>query len=122
MARNQDIHLTVLDAQSFNWLRGYYEPDANRRSPIFDRVTHIRLTAINSYRTPMSRLSHFSVPHCLGGHKNAKSLRHFLDLKSLKMLVIAVSKDVIEKWHWKRLQKWVCKTFKRVKRMVEFTS
>jgi hypothetical protein len=57
-----------------------------------------------------SRLSHLSVPYCLGGHHKAKDLQHFLDLKPLQMLVITVAKDVIKNGRWKRLEKWVRKT------------
>jgi hypothetical protein len=114
MARNHDLHLTLFGAHwsPSNWLRTYYKPDPTRRSPIFDRVTHMRLTCIGFYKSSIilddfSRLSHLSVPYCLGGGHKAKHLQYFLDLKSLKMLVIAVAEDVIKQGHWKRLQKWV---------------
>jgi hypothetical protein len=118
LARNQDIHLTILDAQSFNWaLREYHEVYAKDRSPIFDKVTHIRLTSIISYKTNISidhfsRLSHLSLPYYRVGHHIAKHLEPLLELNSLKMLVIAVAKDTTSAAHWKRLEKWVHKTRK----------
>jgi hypothetical protein len=116
MARNHDLHLTVLDTPSYSGLT-YHQFNATYKSPIFDRVTHLRFTSIDSYHdylTPLflvhfSHLSHLSVPYFLGGRHHTKHLQHFLDLKPLKMLVIAVAEDVIRKGHWKRLEKWVRK-------------
>jgi hypothetical protein len=50
------------------------------------------------------------VPYYLGGYHTPKYLQYFLDQKPLKMLVIAVAEDAIQKGHWKRLEKWVSKT------------
>jgi hypothetical protein len=112
MARNQGIHLTLLDTSFCPWVHGYY---GSGPTPIFDSVTHIRLRSIGYYKASIgldhfSRLSHLSVPYCLGGHHKAKDLQHFLDLESLKILVITVATDVIKKGRWKRLEKWVRKT------------
>ena len=110
MKRDQDLHLTLFDAPL------YYRPNSTpRKFPIFDRVTHIRLKSISFYQPSIgldrfSRLSHLSVPYCLGGNHKAKDLQHFLDLKSLKMLVITVATDIVKKGRWKRLEKWVRKT------------
>jgi hypothetical protein len=62
-----------------------------------------------------SRLSHLSVPYGLGGsrpggYRLATLLRPFLNLKPLKMLVIAVAKNVIHKGRGRVLEKWVRKT------------
>jgi hypothetical protein len=113
VTRDNDLHLTVLDAPNlFNG--NIFIDDVTRRSTIFDRITHMRLKSVDHYNNvPLdffSRLSHFCVPYRLGGRHKPKQLRHFLDLESLEMLVIAVAEDVIEKGHWKRLKKWVRKT------------
>jgi hypothetical protein len=114
VTRNQDLHLTLLDLPWDGWLEYGVTSDTTRRSPIFDRVTHMRLKSLKYYNTPnlhyFSRLSHFCVPYCLGGRHKPKQLQPFLDLQSLEMFVIAVAEDVVEKGYWKRLEKWVRKT------------
>jgi hypothetical protein len=121
LMRNQDLHITVLDAQSFNWaLIEYDQVEVRHRSPIFDKVTHIRLPVIGSYKTQtslncfslncFSRLSHISVPYYLDDYHKARHLEPFLKMKSLKMLVIAVTRDAIREATWKQLEKWVRKT------------
>ncbi|KIM77997.1 hypothetical protein PILCRDRAFT_11653 [Piloderma croceum F 1598] len=116
LARNQDLHITVMDARSIDWvLTEHYQVEVGYRSPIFDKVTHLRLAVIDSYKMLIglacfSRLSHISVPYYLDGFHKARHLQHILELKSLKMLVIAVATDIIREASWKRLEKWVRKT------------
>jgi hypothetical protein len=114
LARNRDLHLTILGAEhsSFSWaLRMYYDDDDMNRSPIFNAITHIRLTAICTYKPNIrldhfSRLSHFSVPYYDDSYHDARQLQPLLELESLRMLVISVNKVV----QWKGLEKWVRKT------------
>jgi hypothetical protein len=118
LACNQDLHFTVLDA-SFVWvMMDYCHVDISHRSPIFNKITHIRLVMINSYEVVISlshlnRLLHFSLPHHERCHK-AKDLQPFLKLKLLKMLVITVPVDNVLEAHssCKELEKWVRKTRK----------
>ncbi|KIM79714.1 hypothetical protein PILCRDRAFT_10199 [Piloderma croceum F 1598] len=117
LMRNQDLHVTLLEAPLARWSELYYTYYATPRPPIFDRITHMRLKSlVCGYDDPpiklhcFSRLSHLCVPYCLGGRVKLKQLRHFLDLESLEIFVIAMAEDVIRKGHWKRLEKWVRKT------------
>ena len=121
LARNRDLRLTILGAEyssfsSFSWaLRKYLEDDPMNRSPIFNMVTHIRLTAISLY-TPNSRLdhfrrlSHFAVPYYDDSYHDARLLQPLLQLESLKMLVISVPNEVNGEVQWKGLDKWVRRT------------
>src|ERR1700692_3803543 len=44
LANDCDLHLTVLGANTFNWAcHGYWQADVSLRSPLFDRITHIRV-------------------------------------------------------------------------------
>jgi len=114
LARDQDIHLTVTDHQTFNSVfRQFIVP--NRIYPIFDWVTHIRFTNTDAYEThtnlsPFSRLSHIAVPYY--GYHKAIQLQSFLDLKSLDMLVVTFDKAVVEEAALKRLEKWARNTRK----------
>jgi hypothetical protein len=118
LARNQDLRLTILGAEhgSFSWaLREYHEDDLMNRSPIFNMVTHIRLTAISSYQPNsrldhFGRLSHFAVPYYDDSYHDARHLQPLLGLESLKMLVISVPNEVNGEVQWKGLDKWVRKT------------
>jgi hypothetical protein len=86
-----------------------------RKTPIFDRITHICITNVSSYGTAIhgldqfSRLSHVSLPYCLRSQHDTRDLYDFLELQSLKMLVIALDVDVVLKGHWKKLGRWVRK-------------
>jgi len=85
------------------------------RSPIFDKVTHLRLAVVDTHETKIglgcfSRLSHISVPYYLDNFHKARHLQPILELKSLRMLVISVATDIIREANWKRLEKWVRKT------------
>lgn len=117
LARNQDLHLTIIGAEhsSSSWALGeYHEDDLMNRSPIFNMVTHIRLTAISLYKPNsrldhFSRLSHFAVPYYNDSYHDARHLRPLLELESLKMLVISVPNEVNGEVQWKALDKWVRK-------------
>jgi hypothetical protein len=117
LARNQDLRLTILgaDHSSSSWaLRQYHEDDLMSRSPIFNMVTHIRLTAICLYKPNIrldhfSRLSHFAVPYYDDSYHDARHLQPLLQLESLKMLVISVPNKVNGEVQWKGLDKWVRK-------------
>ena len=67
---HRDLHLTILGATSFNWaFREFWHSSASIMSPLFDRITYIRVETVNSYKIPrqklphFSRLSHLSVPY-----------------------------------------------------------
>jgi hypothetical protein len=99
LARLRDLHLTLLDAQSLNLaLTEHHNDDVTRKSPIFDKITHMRLTAIDDYRMRVSldhfsRLSHFCVPYYDSRRHQTCFLESFLELKSLQMLVMAFFKN-----------------------------
>jgi hypothetical protein len=117
LARNQDLRLTILGAEhsSSSWvLRKYHEDDLMNKSPIFNMVTHLRLTAISLYKPNIrldhfSHLSHFAVPYYDDSYHDARHLQPLLELESLKMLVISVPNEVNGGVQWKGLDKWVRK-------------
>ena len=105
--KGQDLHLVIM---------GYYVYiNPSRKTPIFDRITHICITDVSSYGTAIhgldqfSRLSHVSLPYCLRSQHDTRDLYDFLELQSLKMLVIALDVDIVRKGHWKKLGRWVRK-------------
>ena len=113
LARLRDLHLTVLDAQSLNLASTeHHNDDITRKSPIFDKITRMRLTAINEYEMResldhFSRLSHFCVPYYDSRRHKTMYLESFLELQSLQMLVIAVflygpmgPREALKHWVW----------------------
>jgi hypothetical protein len=126
---NRDLHLTVTDHDHYLLnavLTKYYESAEERdRSPIFNRVTHMRLVATDAtlyqpFGTRLilkafTRLSHISVSHHLDIHRyNFTALHSFLNMKSLRMLVVTHDKDVVndEDLNMKMLREWMGKTRK----------
>lgn len=82
------------------------------RSPLFHRITHIRLATIKGYDTQQSlelfrRLSHLSVPYQGVARHQPIALRGFLKLESLQMLVIAIIKENVREADREELEKWV---------------
>ena len=120
---SRDLHLTMLGTTSFNWaFREYWQPIISDRSPLYDRITHIRVETANSYQTRhklhhFSRLSHLSVPYYNSMQHIAKQLDHFLQLRSLKMFVVAGVRKPLQLAHWRRLEKWVLTKRRRDKRV-----
>ena len=97
LAREQDLHLTMISAGE-NWSHSAYaSDDVTRRSPLFSKITHIRLAKIVSNQTPghlrhFTRLSHLAVPTCGWPlHTFASYLRDLLELPTLEMLVVIVT-------------------------------
>jgi len=117
---NRELHLTMLGATSFSWaFREFWHPDITRRSPLYDRITHIRVETVNSFKTRhklhnFRRLSHLSVPYYNSSQHEAKHLDDFLELRSLEMFVVAGVRKPLQQAHWERLQEWV-----RVKRQTD---
>ncbi|KIM77954.1 hypothetical protein PILCRDRAFT_11615 [Piloderma croceum F 1598] len=99
LARLRDLHLTLLDTKSLNLaLTEHHNDDVTRKSPIFDKITHMRLTAIDDYRMRVSldhfsRLSHFCLPYYDSHRHRTSLLESFLELQSLQMLVMAFFKN-----------------------------
>ena len=120
---HRDLHLTMLGASSFVWtFQQMWSPIV--RSPLYDRITHIRVETVNSYKIPQryrlyhfSRLSHLSVPYYNSMQHIAKHLNVFLKLRSLEMFVVAGVRKPLQQAHWKRLEEWVQATRKRDKRV-----
>jgi len=109
LTRPHDLHLTVLDSSRFSWI---LRPHFVDKSPIFDKITHIRVAAIDSYHTResldhFSRLSHFAVAYYDADHHKPRHLQTFLDLRSLTMLVVAIVKDAVGEGRLKKLEQWV---------------
>jgi len=112
---HSDLHLTMLGATSFNWaFKEYWDSSATIRSPLYDRITHIRVETVNSYKTPrrqklhhFSRLSHLSLPYYNSTQHKARRLDEFLKLRSLEMFVVAGVTKPLQQAHWKRLEEWV---------------
>ncbi|KIM74643.1 hypothetical protein PILCRDRAFT_828065, partial [Piloderma croceum F 1598] len=110
---DRDIHLTMLCATSFRWaFPEYWRPNFLHRSPLYDRITHIRVETLSSYRTRydlrhFSRLSHLSVPYYNSIQHIAEQLDDFLELRSLEMFVVAGVRKPFQEAHWRRLEKWV---------------
>jgi hypothetical protein len=112
---SQDLHLTVLDNPDTYDVLGplYRDTDFKRKSPIFDQITHIRITV--TLHGPLllkrlelfGRLSHVSVPYYFGGQHYIKNLHGFLRLRALTMLVVTMSDGVARKGYWKKLERWV---------------
>jgi hypothetical protein len=122
---HRDLHLTMLGATSFNWaFREFWHSSASIMSPLFDRITHIRVETVNSYKIPQrqklpnfSRLSHLSVPYYNSMQHIAKHLDDFLKLRSLEMFVVAGVKKPLQQAHWRRLEEWVRAKRQRDKRV-----
>jgi hypothetical protein len=110
---DHDIHLTMLGTTSFRWVfREYWQPNISYRSPLYDRITHIRVETVSSYHTRyelphFSRLSHLSVPYYSPIQHKAEQLDHFLQQRSLEMFVVAGVRKPFQAAHWTRLEKWV---------------
>jgi hypothetical protein len=86
--------------------------DVSLRSPLFDRITHIRVETANAYQTRhklyhFSRLSHLSVPYYSFVQHKAEELDEFLKLCYLEMFVVAGVRRSLYQAHWKRLEAWV---------------
>jgi hypothetical protein len=110
---DHDIHLTMLGTTSFHWVfRSYWQPNISYRSPLYDRITHIRVETASSYQTRyefhhFSRLSHLSLPYYSPIQHKAELLDHFLQQRSLEMFVVAGVRKPLQEAHWRRLEKWV---------------
>jgi hypothetical protein len=122
-ANDRDLHLTVLGANTFNWaFHGYWQADVSLRSPLFDRITHIRVETASGYQTRhklyhFSRLSHLSVPYYNSIQHKAEELDEFLELRYLEMFVVAGVRRPLYQAHWKRLEAWVWAKRQRDKRV-----
>jgi hypothetical protein len=109
---SQDLHLAVLDNPGTYDVLGslYRGPDHGRESPIFDQITHMRLT-FTLHRplllTHLGRLSHVSMPYYFWSQNYIKNLHSFLRLRALTMLVVAMSDKVVRKGYCKKLERWV---------------
>lgn len=94
MARDQDLHLTIISA-SGDWThRVYISDDISRRSPLLAKITHIRLADIASYPLHsdvehFTRLSHLALPF-YNLLQHGSRMRSLLTLESLKMLVVVI--------------------------------
>jgi len=117
---SHDLHLTFIERQL------PLEPlfRFNSTPLLLDRVTQIRFVALEFHSMQQnigyfSRLSYLSVPYldrvpvndrCIGPDQRRPSdLQYFLNLHSLKMLVVPIIKDVIEEADREELEKWVHK-------------
>ena len=96
LARQRDLHLTLLDAESLNLaLTEHHNDDVTKKSPIFDKITHLRLTLVDSYKMRanldhFSRLTHLCMPYYDSRRHQTMYLQPFLELQSLQMFVIIV--------------------------------
>lgn len=110
---NRDLHLTMLGTTSFDWMLQYlHHLNASFRSPLYNRITHVRVETVNVYTTRrkishFSRLSHLSVPYYNPTYHAANYLDYFLELESLDMFVVAGVRKPLQQSHWKKLQEWV---------------
>ncbi|KIM72056.1 hypothetical protein PILCRDRAFT_16482 [Piloderma croceum F 1598] len=103
--RSHDIGLALL-APMDSWASLF------ARSPLFHRITHIRLATIKSYDTQQGlelfhRLSHLCVPYQGVARHQPITLRGFLKLESLQMLVIVIIKEKAREADREELEKWV---------------
>ncbi|KAF8994583.1 hypothetical protein BDQ17DRAFT_1366715 [Cyathus striatus] len=112
-----DFHILIFMIQKADWsLSRFVSTDSNKMSPMFSKVTHLRLAgAIQSYATYLdidhfTRLSHLAIPFI------NPQLQHFSDLDSLLLQrkfdcsVLTVYDDEIKQeergpvrdWIWSR--------------------
>lgn len=117
LARDQELHLTLISAGTQWTHRRYISDDVTKRSPLLSKVTRLRLAAsaqppTNSDVCHFTNLTHLAVPYISGWEGYSESLRGLLDLESLKMLVVDIPKGYPAERGLKLLEDFVASTRK----------
>lgn len=107
---NRNLHLTLLEPSYFlDDAIELFHPDVSLRSPLYDRITHIRLETDADegmlYQLGhFTRLSHLCISYNRSVHQIAQDLVDFLTRGSLQMLVVACVRKPRQR---EKLQDWV---------------
>ncbi|KDR74293.1 hypothetical protein GALMADRAFT_575278 [Galerina marginata CBS 339.88] len=116
ITRKNDLYLLILDAQAKNWSqKSFVNNNASLTSPIFEKITHLRVGSIGSYSTHLdlahfTRLSHIAVPYHRPQEQNLSDLLRVFDFPSTIFLVVVLMTDLLSTAQYQEAVDWVIQT------------
>lgn len=122
ITRKQDLHLVIIKGNNWSLTR-FINDNPTLTTPLFSKITHLRLGEIDNYRTRLAishftRLTHLAVPFWkMPDAHDLSEFNRVLMHQSLECLVIVIVTDLVAVEDRSRLEEWFqekCKTERRV--------
>ncbi|KAF8164746.1 hypothetical protein B0H34DRAFT_209582 [Crassisporium funariophilum] len=114
--RKGDIHLLIIAAKARDWHQAHYVPtDPALTSPIFKKISHLRIGTIGSYCTHLdlahlTRLSHIAIPYHQPEEQDLSQLLRLFEIPSMCFIVVVPLTDLLSSTQFTDALNWVATT------------
>lgn len=113
ITRKSDLDVLIISAKKPNWSLINFVPSGNLpSSPVFAKITHLRIGSIGSYSSYLElahfkRLTHIAVPYHRPGIHHLQQLLRVFDFPATVFLVVVFMTDEITDENYEAGLRWI---------------